>query len=101
MHARVVICGAISQYNNKTKINGPSNYLSLLVTRSTMQGMVVMDYAKNYAKAAKQMGIWMQQGKLKSREDIYEGIENFEETYHRLFTGDKNGKLVLKVLEEK
>lgn len=101
MHARVVICGAISQYNNKTKINGPSNYLSLLVTRSTMQGMVVMDYAKDYAKAAKQMGIWMQQRKLKSREDIYEGIENFEETYHRLFTGDKNGKLVLKILEEK
>ena len=46
MHARVVICGAISQYNNKSKIQGPSNYLSLLVTRSTMQGMVVLDYAK-------------------------------------------------------
>ena len=81
MHARVVICGAISQYNNKSKIDGPSNYLSLLVTRSTMQGMVVMDYLKGYGDAAKQMGTWMQEGKLKSREDIYQGIENFQETY--------------------
>jgi NADPH-dependent curcumin reductase CurA len=100
MHAKVVICGAISQYNNKHKINGPSNYLSLLVTRSTMQGMVVMDYTKDFGTAAKQMGIWMQEGKLKSREDIYLGIENFQETYNRLFTGEKNGKLVLKVIEE-
>lgn len=100
MHARVVICGAISQYNNKSKIQGPSNYLSLLVTRSTMQGMVVMDYAKKYGEAAQQMGLWMQQGKLKSKEAIYEGIENFHETYNRLFTGDKLGKLVLKVKEE-
>ena len=97
MHAKVVICGAISQYNNKHKINGPSNYLSLLVTRSTMQGMVVMDYTKEFGTAAKQMGIWMKEGKLKSREDIYEGIENFQETYNRLFSGKKNGKLVLKV----
>ncbi|EAR12978.1 zinc-containing alcohol dehydrogenase superfamily protein [Polaribacter irgensii 23-P] len=99
MHAKVVICGAISQYNNKHKINGPSNYLSLLVTRSTMQGMVVMDYTKDFGIAAKQMGIWMQEGKLKSKEDVYEGIENFQETYNRLFSGEKNGKLVLKVIE--
>ena len=99
MHAKVVICGAISQYNNKHKINGPSNYLSLLVTRSTMQGMVVMDYSKDFGKAAKEMNTWLQAGTLKSREDIYEGIENFRETYNRLFTGEKNGKLVLKVIE--
>ncbi|QOD61339.1 NADP-dependent oxidoreductase [Polaribacter haliotis] len=99
MHAKVVICGAISQYNNKHKIDGPSNYLSLLVTRSTMQGMVVMDYTKDFGEAAKQMGTWLQEGKLKSREDIYEGIENFQETYNRLFSGEKNGKLVLKVIE--
>lgn len=100
MQARVVICGAISQYNNTSKIKGPSNYLSLLVTRSTMQGMVVMDYAKDYQDAAKQMGIWLQEGKLKSREAIYEGIENFRTTFNRLFTGDKKGKLILKVIEE-
>ncbi|MEL6656731.1 MAG: NADP-dependent oxidoreductase [Bacteroidota bacterium] len=98
MHARVVICGAISQYNNTDKIQGPSNYLSLLVNRATMQGMVVMDYAKGYGKAAMEMGQWMMQGKLKSKEDVYEGIENFHPTFLRLFSGEKKGKLVLKVI---
>lgn len=99
MHARVVICGAISQYNNTTKIKGPSNYLSLLVTRSTMQGMVVMDYSKEFGVAAKQMSLWLKEGKLTYREAMYHGIENFQETYNRLFTGDKKGKLILKVKE--
>ena len=97
--ARIVICGAISQYNNKAMVKGPSNYLSLLVNRATMEGMVVMDYAKDYQKAAMQMGTWMMQGQLKSKEDIYEGIDNFHETFLRLFSGKKLGKLVLKVGE--
>lgn len=100
MHARIVICGAISQYNNKTAIKGPSNYLSLLVNRATMQGMVVFDYAKRYGEAARAMGVWLAEGKLKGKEDIYEGIENFPQTYKRLFTGEKLGKLVLKVVED-
>ncbi|MEM8906734.1 MAG: NADP-dependent oxidoreductase [Bacteroidota bacterium] len=100
MHARIVICGAISQYNNTTAIKGPSNYLSLLVNRATMQGMVVFDWAKEYPKAAMEMGQWIAQGKLKSKEDIYEGIEQFYETFLRLFSGEKLGKLVLKVIEE-
>lgn len=99
MHARVVICGAISQYNNKTRIQGPSNYMSLLVNRATMQGMVVFDYAKDYKKAAYEMEMWIMQGKLVSSEDVYEGIENFQDTFKRLFTGEKRGKLVLKVIE--
>ncbi len=100
LHAKIVICGAISQYNNKTAVKGPSNYLSLLVNRATMQGMVVFDYAAKYGEAAKTMGAWMAQGKLKSKEAIFEGIENFPQTYQRLFTGEKLGKLVLKVLED-
>ncbi|MEE9373093.1 MAG: NADP-dependent oxidoreductase [Saprospiraceae bacterium] len=100
MKARIVICGAISQYNNKEKIVGPSNYLSLLINRASMEGMVVMDYAKDYGKAAKDMGIWMAQSKLKSKEDIYNGIDNFYDTFTRLFSGKKMGKLVLKVIED-
>ena len=97
--ARIPICGAISQYNNTTAIKGPSNYLSLLVNRASMTGLVVLDYQDKYMEGAMQMGQWMAQGKLKSREDIYEGIENFRETFLRLFNGDKMGKLVLKVKE--
>ena len=100
MHARIVICGAISQYNNTTPIKGPSNYLSLLVNRASMKGMVVFDYAKDYQKAGMEMGQWLMQGKLKSKEDVYEGIENFHETFLRLFSGEKMGKLVLKVSED-
>ena len=96
-NARVVICGAISQYNATTAVAGPKNYLSLLVNRASMKGMVVLDYAQDYGTAMKEMAGWMQEGKLKSREDVYEGIENFRATFLRLFSGEKNGKLVLKV----
>ncbi len=97
--ARIVICGAISQYNS-TEIKGPKNYLSLLVNRATMQGMVVFDYADRYKEAGMQMGMWMMEGKLKTEEDVYEGIENFYPTFTRLFSGDKRGKLVLKIKED-
>ena len=100
LHARIVICGAISQYNNTKPVKGPSNYLALLVNRASMKGMVVFDYAKDYQQASQQLGIWMQQGKLISREDVYEGIDNFHETFLRLFSGEKTGKLVLKVSED-
>lgn len=96
-NARVIICGAISQYNATSAIEGPKNYLSLLVNRASMKGMVVLDYAKDYGTAMREMAGWMQEGKLKSREDVYDGIENFRETFLRLFSGEKNGKLVLKV----
>lgn len=99
LHARVVICGAISQYNATGAMKGPSNYLSLLVNRATMQGMVVIDWADRYGEAAKELGTWLAQGKLKARESVFEGIENFPEVFDRLFTGEILGKLALKVLE--
>jgi len=70
LHARVVICGAISQYNNRMAMKGPSNYLSLLVNRASMQGMVVFDWADRYGEAARELGTWLAQGKLKSRESV-------------------------------
>jgi NADPH-dependent curcumin reductase CurA len=97
--ARIVICGAISQYNNTTPIKGPSNYLSLLVNRASMKGMVVFDYADRYGEAAREMAGWMAAGKLKSREDIVEGFETFPETLLKLFKGENTGKLVLKVAD--
>jgi NADPH-dependent curcumin reductase CurA len=97
MHARIVICGAISQYNNTTPVKGPSNYLSLLVNRATMKGMVVFDYASRYAEAAREMAGWMAAGKLKSREDIVEGLETFPDALLKLFKGENTGKLVLKI----
>ncbi len=98
MHARIVICGAISQYN-EAKMKGPSNYMSLLVNRASMTGMVVFDYADRYAEAAREMAGWMATGKLKTREDVVEGLVTFPETLLKLFKGENTGKLVLKVAE--
>jgi NADPH-dependent curcumin reductase len=98
MHARIVICGAISQYN-ESKMKGPSNYMSLLVNRASMTGMVVFDYASRYAEAAREMAGWMATGQLKSREDIVEGLETFPDTLLKLFKGENTGKLVLKVAD--
>ena len=95
--ARVIICGAISQYNNKEAVKGPANYLSLLVNRARMEGFVVMDYAPRFAEASKEMAGWLASGQLKSREDIVEGLQTFPETLLKLFSGENFGKLVLKV----
>ena len=97
LKARIVICGAISQYNNTEPVKGPSNYLSLLVNRARMEGIVVFDYAPRYKEGAAQMGQWMAEGKLKSREHIVEGLETFPDTLMKLFKGENFGKLVLKV----
>ena len=97
MHARVVICGAISQYNATEGVKGPANYLSLLVNRARMQGMVVFDYASRYGEAAQEMAGWLADGRLKSREDIVEGFDTFPDTLLRLFRGENTGKLLLKL----
>lgn len=95
--ARVIICGAISQYNTTAAVKGPSNYLSLLVNRASMTGMVVFDYADRYALAAREMAGWMMQGKLKARTDVAEGLQNFPDALLKLFRGENTGKLVLKI----
>jgi NADPH-dependent curcumin reductase CurA len=96
-NARVIICGAISQYNATEAVRGPSNYLALLVQHATMTGFVVSDYGARYAEGAQEMAGWLAAGKLVSREDIAEGFENFPDTLLRLFSGENTGKLVLKV----
>jgi len=98
--ARIVICGAVSQYNNTGPVQGPSNYMSLLVHRATMTGMMVFDYADRYAAAALEIAGWMAAGKLKSREDVVEGLETFPDTFLKLFTGENRGKLILKVVTD-
>jgi NADPH-dependent curcumin reductase CurA len=94
--ARIVICGAISQYNAEKGVKGPSNYLSLLVNRASMTGMVVFDYADRYAEAANEMARWIADGKLVAKEDIVPGgINAFPEALMKLFRGENTGKLVL------
>ena len=95
--ARIVICGAISQYNATTAIKGPANYLSLLVNRARMEGMVVFDYAARYPEAVAAILGWMEAGQFVSREDQVNGIDAFPEALLKLFDGENLGKLVLAV----
>jgi len=96
--ARIIICGAISQYNNTTAVQGPKNYLSLLVNRARMEGIVVFDYADRYHLAVAEMAGYLKDGRMKSREDVVKGgVAVFPDVLPRLFSGQNFGKLVLQV----
>jgi NADPH-dependent curcumin reductase CurA len=95
--ARVVVCGAISQYNSGAAVTGPKNYLSLLVNSARMEGFVILHFAARYREAALALAKWHLEGKLKAKEDIAEGIEQFPEALCRLYKGENFGKLVLKI----
>jgi NADPH-dependent curcumin reductase CurA len=97
MHARVVICGAISQYN-ETEVRGPANYLALLVRRARMEGFLVFDYAARHAAAIQEIAGWITEGKIKVREHVVTGtVDDFPATLDMLFRGDNVGKLVLEL----
>jgi hypothetical protein len=99
--ARVVICGAISQYNASAAPRGPANYIQLLVARASMTGFVIFDYADRYAEGVSQLAQWLQSGELRSREDVVHGdIDQFPDVLLRLFEGGNTGKLVLALPEE-
>jgi NADPH-dependent curcumin reductase CurA len=94
--ARVVLCGAISQYNSTSAIKGPANYLSLLINSARMEGFIVFNYAARYAEGIRELATWRAQGKLKTKEDIVEGLQNFPEALLKLFSGENTGKLMIK-----
>jgi NADPH-dependent curcumin reductase CurA len=95
-HARVVICGAVSQYN-ATELKGPRNYMALLVNRAKMEGFLVFDYAARFAEATREIAGWISDGKLTPREHVVDGLETFPETLLMLYRGENDGKLVLNV----
>jgi hypothetical protein len=98
--ARVVICGAISQYNAEQEPRGPANYMQLLVQRATMTGFLVFDFAERYAEAIAQLADWRRAGELQSREDVVgAGLEQFPEIFLRLFRGENTGKLILQLTD--
>jgi NADPH-dependent curcumin reductase len=96
-NARIVICGAISQYNSVQPL-GPRNYLSLLVNRARMEGIVVFDNVAKYGEAIQEMSAWIGQGKLNIKYHVEEGgVLAFPETLMKLFSGANMGKMVLKI----
>jgi NADPH-dependent curcumin reductase len=98
--ARIIICGAISQYNNEGAMQGPKNYMSLLVHRARMEGIVVFDYAERYPQAVAELAGYLKDGRMKSREDVVDGgVAAFPGALLKLFNGENFGKLVLKLAD--
>ncbi len=99
MRGRVVLCGAISQYNATEATYGPKYYLNLLLRRGRMEGFVVSDFLPRAGEAGREIVAWIAQGKLKDRVDVVEGLENAPRALRRLFLGENTGKQLLKIAE--
>lgn len=95
-HARIVLCGLISEYNATEKV-GLRNLWQILARRATIHGFLIADYAPRFAEGGAQMAQWLAEGRLRADEDVQEGLENAYEAFMRLFSGANTGKLVLKI----
>lgn len=96
LRARIVLCGAISQYNSERDVQGPKNYLSILVNRATVKGLLVFDYQDRYAEAQAKLKGWLDEGKLRAKVDVVDGFGKFPDALLKLFSGQNTGKLLLK-----
>jgi len=99
MRGRVVLCGAISTYNDAELRPGPKNYLNLLIKRGRMEGFIVLDYMARAAEAVMALYGWVRSGELKDRVDVMVGLENAPKALRRLFTGENIGKQLLRIAE--
>lgn len=95
--ARLVICGAISQYGDMFNMTGPSNYMALITHSARMQGFTMRDYMRRVPEGFAQLLAWKAEGKLTYRNHILHGLERFPEAFEMLFRGENNGKLLIKV----
>lgn len=93
--ARVVICGAISQYNDMGNIHGPKNYMKIVSARGYITGIIVFDFIEEWPAAVKEMAQWIADGKINVKEHVVKGLDNYVPTLQMLFTGENFGKLIL------
>ncbi len=99
LHARVVLCGAISVYNDMEHAPPLKNHNRLMVSRARMEGILVTDYAAQFPAAARQLGQWVAEGRVRSEVDIVDGLEQAPEALARLFTGANVGKQLVRLAE--
>ncbi len=96
-HARLIICGQISHYNDEELQDGP-RFLPLILTRSALiKGFIVGNYHARFPEGMQQLGAWVKEGKLRYQETILEGFEQLPEAFLGLFTGQNQGKMLVKV----
>lgn len=98
--ARIVLCGAISRYNESGMIGpGPKNYFNLVLHGARMEGFLVFHFGRHFPEAIGELSAWYAQGKLKNKIDLQHGLENAPTTLIRLFTGANFGKQLLKLAD--
>jgi NADPH-dependent curcumin reductase CurA len=95
--ARVVLCGAISSYNDHHKPPGPPNYLNLISRRARMEGFISWDSWGRYAEIMEILGGWVADGSLRHRSHVFEGLEAAPQALNAMFTGENIGKVVIRV----
>jgi NADPH-dependent curcumin reductase CurA len=96
-HARVSVCGQISQYNLDRPETGPRLLPYLLAKQARAEGFLVSQFAARYPEGLKQLTEWLQAGKLKYREDIVDGIENSPRAFIGMLNGRNMGKQLVKL----
>ena len=94
--ARVVLCGAISSYNDHHKPPGPASYLNLIARRARMEGFISWDSWGRFDEIAGILGGWLADGRLTYRTHVYEGLESAPQALNAMFTGENIGKVVVK-----
>lgn len=97
VHARVAICGQISQYNNTQPEMGPRLLGALIVSRAKVQGLLVSDYAPRFAEAFDELSQWVRDGRLKYDETIIDGFDNTPKAFIGLLQGQNTGKMLVHV----
>ncbi|MFB2644117.1 NADP-dependent oxidoreductase [Shewanella bicestrii] len=96
-YGRISVCGMIADYNAQTPVPGPSNLLAIITKKLTIQGFIVMDYFDQFEEFIAQMAQWLQAGKVKSQETVYQGLEQAPEAFIGLFEGKNKGKMLVKL----
>lgn len=103
--ARIPVCGLIANYNDTALPPGPDRLgmltRTILTRRIRMQGFIIFDdYGHRYAEFVQQMGPWVQEGKIKFREDIVDGLDQAPQAFIGMLTGSNFGKLIVRVASE-
>ena len=99
MNARVILCGGIAGYNETEPMPGPKNIMNLVITRSRMEGFIVIDYMSRISEFLTDMLPWYRSGQIIHLEDVQEGFDQIPKTLHRLFSGENLGKQLLKLAD--
>jgi NADPH-dependent curcumin reductase CurA len=94
---KIVLCGMISQYNANSPIPGPSNLFLAITNRLKLQGFIVRDHYDSINEFHDAMAKWVDEGKIKWKETIIEGIENAPKAFLGLFKGENFGKMLVKI----